>query len=37
MHLNQKHPRTREAFIDFLALAADEAAALLLPGDVFDA
>jgi len=37
MHLNEKHPRTREAFIDFLALAADEAAALLLPGDVFDA
>lgn len=37
MHLNEHQAQTREAFIDFLALAADEAQALLLPGDVFDA
>jgi len=37
LHLGPGTPATQEAFSDFLALAATEAAALLLPGDIFDA
>jgi len=37
LHLGPETPATLEAFTDFLALAASEAAALLLPGDIFDA
>jgi len=37
MHLGPAVPATQEAFEAFLQAAADEAAALLLPGDIFDA
>ena len=37
IHLGQNTPATSEAFRDFLKLAASEASALLLPGDIFDA
>ena len=37
VHLGQNTPATSEAFREFLLLAASEAAALLLPGDIFDA
>jgi len=37
LHLGPATPATSEAFADFLALASTEAAALLLPGDIFDA
>jgi len=37
LHLGPQTPATADAFADFLALAAREAAALLLPGDIFDA
>ncbi len=37
VHLGQNTPATSEAFRDFLKLAASEASALLLPGDIFDA
>jgi len=36
-HLSADMPATREAFLAFLELAADNATALLLPGDIFDA
>jgi len=37
VHLGPATPATAEAFLGFLEAAADEAAALLLPGDIFDA
>jgi UDP-2,3-diacylglucosamine hydrolase len=37
LHLSASMPATREAFLAFLELAADNATALLLPGDLFDA
>ena len=37
IHLGPATPATAEAFLGFLDTAADEAAALLLPGDIFDA
>jgi UDP-2,3-diacylglucosamine hydrolase len=37
VHLGANTPATSEAFRDFLKLAASEADALLLPGDIFDA
>ena len=37
IHLGPATPATSEAFLGFLEAAADEAAALLLPGDIFDA
>lgn len=37
VHLGPATPATAEAFVGFLESAADEAAALLLPGDIFDA
>lgn len=37
LHLSAGMPATREAFLAFLELAADNATALLLPGDLFDA
>ncbi|MFJ1302076.1 UDP-2,3-diacylglucosamine diphosphatase [Pseudomonadota bacterium AL_CKDN230030165-1A_HGKHYDSX7] len=37
LHLGPATPATSEAFRAFLDAAADEAAALLLPGDIFDA
>jgi UDP-2,3-diacylglucosamine hydrolase len=37
LHLSAGTPATQQAFLDFLQAAADEAAALLLPGDIFDA
>lgn len=37
MHLGPAAPATTEAFLSFLEAAADEASALLLPGDIFDA
>ena len=37
VHLGQHTTGTAEAFRDFLKLAASEASALLLPGDIFDA
>jgi len=37
VHLGQHTEGTSEAFRDFLKLAASEAQALLLPGDIFDA
>jgi len=37
LHLGPQTSVTAQAFSDFLALAASEAAALLLPGDIFDA
>jgi len=37
IHLGQHTTGTAEAFRDFLKLAASEASALLLPGDIFDA
>ena len=37
VHLGQNTPATSEAFREFLLLAASEAEALLLPGDIFDA
>lgn len=37
IHLGPATPATAEAFLGFLDAAADEAAALLLPGDIFDA
>lgn len=37
VHLGQHTTGTGEAFRDFLKLAASEAKALLLPGDIFDA
>ncbi|MVW71562.1 MULTISPECIES: UDP-2,3-diacylglucosamine diphosphatase [unclassified Bordetella] len=37
VHLGPATPATAEAFTGFLDAAADEAAALLLPGDIFDA
>lgn len=37
MHLGPDGPATREAFLAFLQAAAEGAAALLLPGDIFDA
>lgn len=36
LHLAQATPATNEAFIGFLEAAAEEADALLLPGDIFD-
>jgi len=36
LHLSENTPATQEAFLAFLPAAADEAAALLLPGDIFD-
>jgi UDP-2,3-diacylglucosamine hydrolase len=37
VHLGPRTPATSEAFLGFLDAAASEAAALLLPGDIFDA
>jgi len=37
LHLGPQTPATSEAFLAFLQAAADEADALLLPGDLFDA
>ncbi|SAI65333.1 UDP-2%2C3-diacylglucosamine hydrolase [Bordetella ansorpii] len=37
VHLGPATPATQEAFLAFLDVAANEAAALLLPGDLFDA
>jgi len=37
LHLGARTPATLDAFSTFLDMAADEAAALLLPGDIFDA
>ena len=37
LHLGPAVPATSEAFLAFLEAAADEASALLLPGDIFDA
>lgn len=37
LHLGADTPATSEAFLAFLDAAANEAAALLLPGDIFDA
>ncbi|MBV7486525.1 UDP-2,3-diacylglucosamine diphosphatase [Bordetella sp. BOR01] len=37
VHLGPATPATAEAFLGFLDAAADEAAAVLLPGDIFDA
>ena len=37
VHLGPATPATAEAFLGFLDAAAEEAAALLLPGDIFDA
>ncbi|MEN5159471.1 UDP-2,3-diacylglucosamine diphosphatase [Achromobacter spanius] len=37
LHLGPTTPATSEAFLAFLQVAQDEAAALLLPGDIFDA
>lgn len=37
LHLGPATPATAEAFIGFLEAAAEEASALLLPGDIFDA
>lgn len=37
VHLGPATPATAEAFLSFLEAAADEAAGLLLPGDIFDA
>jgi UDP-2,3-diacylglucosamine hydrolase len=37
LHLGADMPATREAFLAFLELAADNATTLLLPGDIFDA
>ena len=37
VHLGQHTTETAQAFRDFLKLAASEASALLLPGDIFDA
>ncbi len=37
VHLAEQTPATSQAFRDFLKLASSEAAALLLPGDIFDA
>lgn len=37
MHLRPDTPATNEAFLAFVAAAADQADALLLPGDIFDA
>ena len=37
LHLGPAVPATSEAFLGFLEAAAGEAAALLLPGDIFDA
>lgn len=37
IHLGPQTPATSEAFLGFLGIAASEASALLLPGDIFDA
>ncbi|KMJ92409.1 UDP-2,3-diacylglucosamine hydrolase [Achromobacter xylosoxidans] len=37
LHLGPATPATAEAFLAFLQAAGEEAAALLLPGDIFDA
>ncbi|CUR78459.1 UDP-2,3-diacylglucosamine hydrolase [Achromobacter xylosoxidans] len=37
LHLGPATPATAEAFVAFLQAAEEEAAALLLPGDIFDA
>ena len=37
VHLGPATPATSEAFLAFLGAAAEEASALLLPGDIFDA
>ncbi|VCU70779.1 UDP-2,3-diacylglucosamine hydrolase [Pigmentiphaga humi] len=37
MHLSAESAATREAFLAFLQAAAEQASALLLPGDIFDA
>lgn len=37
LHLGPQTPATAQAFLGLLDTAADEAAALLLPGDIFDA
>ncbi|MCG2600472.1 MAG: metallophosphoesterase, partial [Achromobacter sp.] len=37
LHLGPATPATSEAFLAFLQAAEEEAAALLLPGDIFDA
>lgn len=37
IHLGAQTPATTEAFLAFLEAAADDADALLLPGDIFDA
>lgn len=37
LHLGPATPATAEAFLGSLQAAADEASALLLPGDIFDA
>ncbi|ALX21609.1 UDP-2%2C3-diacylglucosamine hydrolase [Bordetella pertussis] len=37
LHLGPATPATAEAFLGLLQAAADEASALLLPGDIFDA
>jgi len=37
LHLGPQAPATQEAFLAFLQAAADEADALILPGDIFDA
>jgi UDP-2,3-diacylglucosamine hydrolase len=37
LHLGPNTPATAEAFLGFLEAASEEASALLLPGDVFDA
>ncbi|MCD0502449.1 UDP-2,3-diacylglucosamine diphosphatase [Bordetella petrii] len=37
IHLGPATPATSEAFLGFLDAAAEEASALLLPGDIFDA
>lgn len=37
LHLGPATPATAEAFLAFLQAAEEEAAALLLPGDIFDA
>ncbi|HEY0295687.1 MAG TPA: UDP-2,3-diacylglucosamine diphosphatase [Bordetella sp.] len=36
LHLSESTPATQEAFLGFLQAAAGEAAALLLPGDIFN-
>lgn len=37
LHLGPQTPGTSRAFLDWLGMAAGEAAAVLLPGDIFDA